>query len=174
MVLTWEGSSGTYRRPLRPRWANIAEPNEAGERNTVVSEIAPKTTTVTPYEGAETLIIITATLSFETEADRNNAVTLTAPVQRATRDQEPGCMAYCFAADPSEPTHIQVYELWTDPQNLTQHFNHPNYAKMVEVLHNCGGFVNSENRLYAADDRGTVYDDAGNFRFGAVADTGRS
>ncbi len=115
-------------------------------------------------------IIITATLSFETEADRDNAVRLTAPVQAATRADEPGCLAYCFGADPAEPTHIQVYELWADAANLALHFDHPNYAKMVEVLHNCGGFVSSENRLYAADDRGTVYGDDGKFRFDAVND----
>jgi quinol monooxygenase YgiN len=117
------------------------------------------------------MIIITATLSFETEADRDNAVALTADVQKATRDDEPGCLAYCFAADPAAPTHVQVYELWTDPENLRAHFDHPNYAKMVDVLRNCGGFVHSENRLYAAEDRGPVYDDNG-FRFDAVADTG--
>ena len=74
------------------------------------------------------MIIITATLSFETEADRDRAVALTAPVQKATRDDEAGCLAYCFAADPVEPTHVQVYELWTDPENLAKHFDHPNYA----------------------------------------------
>ena len=115
------------------------------------------------------MIIITATLSFETETDRDSAVTLTTEVQKATRDDEPGCLAYCFAADPVEPTHVQVYELWTDADNLAKHFDHPNYAKMVDVLHHCGGFVRSENRLYAADDRGPVYAD-GRFRFEAVAD----
>jgi len=114
------------------------------------------------------MIIVTATLSFETQADRDNAVALTAPVQRSTRDDEPGCLAYCFAADPSEPTHMQVYELWTGAQMLADHFEHPNYAAMVQVLHNCGGFVSSENRMYVADDRGTVYDDAGKFRLDAV------
>jgi quinol monooxygenase YgiN len=117
------------------------------------------------------MIIITATLSFETEADRNNAVALTTEIQKATRDDEPGCLAYCFAADPAEPTHVQVYELWTDPEHLAQHFDHPNYAKMVEALHTCGGFLKSENRLYAAEDRGPVYAD-GAFRFDAVADAG--
>ncbi len=117
------------------------------------------------------MIIITATLSFETEADRDNAVALTSPVQKSTRDNEDGCLAYCFGADPAEPTHIQVYELWTSPTDLRAHFEHPNYAKMVEVLHNCGGFLKSENRLYAADDRGPVYDEGG-FRFDAVADLG--
>jgi quinol monooxygenase YgiN len=117
------------------------------------------------------MIIITATLSFETEADRDRAVALTAPVQKATRDGEAGCLAYCFGTDPVEPTHIQVYELWTDPENLSKHFDHPNYAEMVNVLRNCGGFLKSENRLFAADDRGPVYDD-GKFRFDAVADAG--
>lgn len=118
------------------------------------------------------MIIITATLSFETEADRNRAVELTTPVQKATRDDEPGCLAYCFGADPVRPTHVQVYELWTDPENLAKHFDHPNYAAMVKVLQSSGGFVKSENRLYAADDRGPVYEE-GKFRFEAVADTGQ-
>ena len=116
------------------------------------------------------MIIVTATLSFETEANRDNAVARTAPVQQATRQDEAGCLAYCFGADPVEPTHIQVYELWTDPVRLAEHFDHPNYSRMVEVLHNCAGFLKSENRLYAADDRGPVYED-GRFRFDAVADT---
>ena len=117
------------------------------------------------------MIVITATLSFETEADRDRAVLQTTPIQKATRDDEPGCLAYCFGADPVVPQHVQVYELWTDPVNLAKHFDHPNYANMVEVLHNCGGFLKSVNRLYAADDRGPVYDN-GKFRFDAVADAG--
>ena len=117
------------------------------------------------------MIIITATLSFETESDRDRAVAVTAPVQKATRDDEPGCLAYCFGADPVEPTHVQVYELWTGPDDLAKHFDHPNYAKMVDALHHCGGFLKSENRLYAAHDRGPVYDN-GKFRFDAVADAG--
>ena len=116
------------------------------------------------------MIIITATLSFETEADRDRAVASTASVQQATRDDEAGCLAYCFAADPVVPTHVQVYELWDDADRLAAHFDHPNYARMVEVLRNSGGFVASENRLYAADDRGPVYDDNGIFRRDAVAD----
>jgi quinol monooxygenase YgiN len=116
------------------------------------------------------MIIITATLSFESEADRDRAVALTAHVQKATRDDERGCLAYCFAPDPVEPTHIQVYELWTDADSLAAHFDHPNYARMVEVLRTSGGFRHSENRLYAADDRGPVYGADGAFRFDAVTD----
>ncbi|MBB33800.1 MAG: hypothetical protein CL455_09150 [Acidimicrobiaceae bacterium] len=115
------------------------------------------------------MIIITATLSFETEKDRNETVAKTADVQAATRNDEPGCLAYCFAPDPAEPTHIQVYELWTDVENLAAHFDHPNYAAMVEVLHGCDGFLASENRLYLSEDRGPVYGPDKKFRFDAVS-----
>ena len=118
------------------------------------------------------MIIVTAILSFETRADRDRAVEATVDVQRATRDEEAGCRAYCFAPDPAEPTHIQVFELWSDAESLAAHFEHPNYAAMVEVLGRSGGFLESRNRLYAADDRGPVYGDDRRFRFDAVADVG--
>ncbi|SUZ87070.1 uncharacterized protein METZ01_LOCUS39924 [marine metagenome] len=35
---------------------------------------------------------------------------------------------------------------------------------MVRILGTTGGFLASENRMYAAEDRGTVYDAAGAFR----------
>jgi quinol monooxygenase YgiN len=114
------------------------------------------------------VIIVTATLSFETEAYRNAAVERTAQVQAATRAEEPGCHAYCFAADPAVPTNIQVYELWDDAQTLTAHFDHPNYAAMVDSLRRSGGFVGSDNRMYLANDRGPVYGDDGKFRSDAV------
>ena len=115
------------------------------------------------------MIIVTAILSFETEDDRNAAVAATAQVQKATRDEESGCLAYCFAADPAEPQHIQVYELWTDPESLAAHFDHPNYAAMVEILHNCSGYLASDNRLYLVDDCGPVYGEDGKFRASAVS-----
>ena len=105
------------------------------------------------------MIIVTARLVFATESARDEAVAASAAVQSATRDEEPGCLMYCFAADPAVPTEIQVYELWTDPDSLEAHFVHPNYAAMVEVLHSVDGFVESINRQYVADDRGPVYGD---------------
>lgn len=116
------------------------------------------------------MIIVTATLSFASQQDRDSAVEASAAVQKATRDDEPGCHAYCFAADPSEPLNIQVYELWTNADSLRTHFDHPNYAAMVTALQS-NGIVNSDNRVYSADDRGTVYDDDGTFRYDAVSDS---
>ena len=116
------------------------------------------------------MIIVTATLSFETQADRDRAVAATASIQQATRDEEDACLAYCFAADPVEPTHVQVYELWTDSEGLEKHFAHHTYASMVAALRSSGGLIGSDNRLWVADDRGPVYGDDGLFRRDAVVD----
>ena len=80
------------------------------------------------------MIIVVAALEFETSEDRDHAVEITREVQLATRVEEPGCQAYCFAPDPAVPTRIQVYELWDDSDSLAAHFAHPNYARMVELL----------------------------------------
>lgn len=80
------------------------------------------------------MIIVVAALEFENQSDRDHAVEITRECQLATRVEEAGCHDYCFAADPSVPTRIQVYELWTDSDSLAAHFEHPNYLKMVELL----------------------------------------
>ena len=62
------------------------------------------------------------------------------PIQQATRDDEPGCIVYCFAADPCQDDLIQVYELWESEEALMAHFAHPNYLAMRSML-NDGGLV---------------------------------
>lgn len=114
------------------------------------------------------MIIVTARLVFESEAARDAAVAATVDVQKATRDEEPGCLMYCFGPDPAVPNEIQVYELWTDADSLDAHFTHPNYGAMVAALHGVEGFRESVNRLYVADDRGTVYDETGAPRIDAL------
>ena len=56
------------------------------------------------------MVIVVAALEFASEQDRNRAVALTADVQRLTREDEAGCLDYCFAPDPAVATRIQVYE----------------------------------------------------------------
>ena len=114
------------------------------------------------------MIIVVARLVFETEEARDAAVAATVSVQAATREEERGCQMYCFGPDPAVPTEIQVYELWDDAESLDAHFKHPNYGAMVEALHGVSGFVESVNRLYVADDRGTVYGDDGAPRIDAL------
>ncbi len=89
-------------------------------------------------------------------AGRDELVARSAAVQQATRDEEPGCLVYCFAADPVHPDRIQVYELWESEELLHQHFSHPNYTAMRELL-GSGGLVSAESRKHRIDRTATVY-----------------
>lgn len=93
------------------------------------------------------MIVVAAQLDFASQDIRDAAVAASAHIQKATRDDEPGCHAYCFAPDPCEPRRIQVYELWEDEASLAAHFVHPNYLAMRDVLvsHQPTG---SWNRMY--------------------------
>lgn len=102
------------------------------------------------------MIIVVAALAFNTQEERDHAVEITKDVQLATRVEEAGCHDYCFAADPSVPTRIQVYELWEDSDSLAAHFKHPNYAKMVEVLGQAG-VIESVNQAYLTEKSEPVY-----------------
>lgn len=106
------------------------------------------------------MIIVVAKIRFNSSEERDRAVALSEPIQRATREQEAGCHDYCFAADPCAPTVIQVYELWEDSDSLAAHFEHPNYQAMVELLSGAG-FVESINRAYLTERDEPVYGDNG-------------
>ena len=80
------------------------------------------------------MIIIAGTADFESEEARDDAVAGSIPFQAATRDDEPGCLAYCFGADPVVPTRMQIYELWEDAESVEAHFRHQNYFDMLAHL----------------------------------------
>jgi len=115
------------------------------------------------------MIIVVAALEFETEADRNHAISITADVQMATRVEEAGCRDYCFAADPAIPTRIQVYELWEDSSSLAAHFMHANYLKMVELLGNAN-VKESINQAYLVERGEPVYGPNGEKKAAFFAD----
>ncbi len=102
------------------------------------------------------MIIVVAALEFESQEDRDRAVELTTDVQLATRLEEQGCHDYCFAADPSVTTRVQVYELWEDGDSLAVHFKHPNYLKMVELL-SSANIKQSINQAYLIERGEPVY-----------------
>ncbi|MGI9613966.1 MAG: putative quinol monooxygenase [Acidimicrobiales bacterium] len=104
------------------------------------------------------MIIIAGTIDFATADDRDQAIEVGRPLQQATRDDEPGCRAYCFAPDPCVETRIQVYELWDDEASLAAHFEHENYVKMGGALRDCG-IVGADNNKYRCDLTEPVYDD---------------
>ena len=104
------------------------------------------------------MIIIAGTIDLADPAARDAAMERATPLQMATRTQEPGCLAYCFAADPGVPGRIQVYELWADEAALAAHFVHPNYLNMRDMLGTVG-LKGADNSKYRVDLVEPVYDE---------------
>jgi quinol monooxygenase YgiN len=109
------------------------------------------------------MIIIAGYLEFADKENRDAAVAAGADAQQATRDDEPGCLAYVFGTDPCEERRMQVYELWDDEATLAAHFVHPNYTAMRTVLRQfdrTGGDISK----FRCDLAEPVYDDTGTAR----------
>lgn len=102
------------------------------------------------------LIAVEATIVLADPSQRDAIVADSVPIQAATRSDEPGCLAYCFAADPVEADRIQVYELWEDEASLTAHFAHPNYTSMRDML-NGAGLKSAVSRKLRIDAIAPVY-----------------
>jgi quinol monooxygenase YgiN len=103
------------------------------------------------------MIVIAGTLDFADQANRDGAVAAATDLQQSTRDTEPGCLAYSFAADSSVTHRVQVYELWADAAALEAHFGHANFWAMKELL---GTFVRAGSSVakYRVDATAPVYD----------------
>ena len=93
------------------------------------------------------MIVVAGTIGFATADARDAAVAATVEHQRATREGEPGCLAYCFAADPVEPTQLQVYELWADEASLAAHFEHTVAITATAIW---GGRASQDRRVLEA------------------------
>ena len=103
------------------------------------------------------LVVVEAWFTVGDPAQRDALVARTADNQRATREGEPGCLAYCFAADPVHDDLIQVYELWESEESLHAHLQHPNYFEMRNLLA-AGGLVSADSRKHRIDRTAPVYD----------------
>ena len=80
------------------------------------------------------MIVIAGAAVFEDPPDRDACIAAGIPHVQATRDEEPGCLEYVFAADSADPRRIVIYELWEDAATLDAHFLHANYFNMREVF----------------------------------------
>jgi quinol monooxygenase YgiN len=67
-------------------------------------------------------------------AVRDELIAATVDLQRSTRDDEPGCVAYVFTADPAVEGRIHIYEHWESAEALDAHFQHPNFFATGDVL----------------------------------------
>lgn len=104
------------------------------------------------------MIVVTADFQFQDASARSDAVAAAVPLQQATRDDEPGCVAYVFAADPANDDRLMVFELWEDETSLAAHFEHENYLRMGSMLRGAGlkGGDAKKWRIVAAE---PVYDE---------------
>ena len=101
------------------------------------------------------MIIIAGTITIAPER-RAGCLEASMPLQQATRTDEPGCLAYVFSADPCEPGHISVYELWTDGPSLAAHFLHENYFNMRNLFAE-HGISGAETAKFRVDAKAPVY-----------------
>jgi quinol monooxygenase YgiN len=106
------------------------------------------------------LILVEAAIRLSDPSKRHDVIQLTAPIQQATRDEEPGCLVYCFAEDPCDADLIQVYELWESAEALDVHLDHPNYWKMRETL-GAAGIASVVHRKHRIDATAPVYNAEG-------------
>jgi quinol monooxygenase YgiN len=102
------------------------------------------------------LIAVEAAITVADAANRQALIDKSAPIQQATRDDEPGCLVYCFAADPCQDDLIQVYELWESEEALEAHFQHQNYFDMRTMLGE-GGLKGAVSRKHRIDASAPVY-----------------
>ena len=106
------------------------------------------------------MIIVAGHLDYADREARDAILAAGAELQKATRDDEPGCGAYCFSADPTNDSRVQVYELWEDEDALAAHFDHPYFDQMRTVFHRfprTGGEV----KKYRCDLSEPVQDETG-------------
>jgi uncharacterized protein (TIGR02246 family) len=103
------------------------------------------------------MIIIAGTIDLADASRRDEALQLAAVLQKKTREEEPGCHAYVFSADPCVSGRICVYELWQDEASLAAHFRHDNYLKMRAALGRIG-LKSADNSKYRVDLHEPVYD----------------
>ncbi|MDL5205738.1 putative quinol monooxygenase [Streptomyces sp. ALI-76-A] len=66
-------------------------------------------------------IIVAGWMDYE-PADRDTMLGHLVEVGKRTRAEEPGCLDYAMAADPSDERRIRVYERWISQQALDEHF----------------------------------------------------
>lgn len=106
------------------------------------------------------MILVAGHIDFHDRAARDLAVERSVPLQQATRDDEPGCIAYSFSADPCVDTRVQVHEVWEDQATLAAHFVHENYFSMLSALGEIG-IARAVTNKYRCDRSEPVYDETG-------------
>ena len=101
------------------------------------------------------MVVIAGWIDVEPAA-RDELIAASVPLQRSTREEEPGCQAYVFTADPAVDGRIHVYEQWATAADLDAHFLHANFHAMKALLRDYPR-VGSQTTKHRVDSSGPVY-----------------
>ena len=101
------------------------------------------------------MIIIAGTITIAPER-RAACIAASEPFQRSTREDEVGCAAYMFSADPLHDDRIAVFERWVDAAALETHFQHPNFHAMRALLGEHGALVGQRRLVREGLDGGDL------------------
>ncbi len=82
------------------------------------------------------MIVVSGTLRIA-PADLDAAVAAGVTMAEASL-AEPGCSAYGFWQDPTDPGLIRVFEEWASEEALGEHFATPHMAEFMGALGNLG------------------------------------
>ena len=104
------------------------------------------------------MIIITATFTLADPSTRGESIEKATPLQQATRDDEPGCLAYVFSPDPCAEDRVVVFELWENRDALSDHFDHQNYFNMGSMFGEIG-LATAESHKWRVTAEEPVYDE---------------
>ena len=90
---------------------------------------------------------------------RDQALAEATDLMAETRSQQ-GCVHYVWAADPTSPTRVYVYENWASTEALAAHLAGPYYAGMLGLLGKYN-IQNVEVSKFRIDLEEPVYDPEG-------------
>ena len=108
-------------------------------------------------QSPEDPIIVAGYIDLHDPSERSDLLAESAPLQLATRNDEPGCQMYVFSADPCKEERIAVVEIWDNYDSLYQHFDHENYFNMGNLIRSTSG-RDSDHRKFRCDLSEPVYD----------------
>jgi quinol monooxygenase YgiN len=87
-------------------------------------------------------ILIVGTLTVDPDR-RDVLLAAIRPWVQKTRQEEQGCLAYAFTADPVDDDVVRVVEHWQDEHSLAAHFVHANFFATKSMLHEHGSGASS-------------------------------
>ena len=93
-------------------------------------------------------IVITATIDLEPAKRAETLRTAQPHIDAALA--EPGCVAYTWSLDVSDPGRVHVFEEWTDEAALQGHFDGEPYADMRDHL-GASGILHAVSAKYRVD-----------------------